>query len=150
AFDVICKLNLRSHLTILYRLRKCEGENFNRTWSEYEQGFGSVPWNSWLGLKKIQHILNNQTSLSLRILLSNTHGESCSIFYDNVRLGDASTKYQFQARSVYTSIYRPTCGDSMIGLNNTLDLRGRPFSTYDQDETSNGCAARFGGGWWFA
>ncbi|ESO90643.1 hypothetical protein LOTGIDRAFT_163865 [Lottia gigantea] len=150
AFDVWCWLKIPTSVTILNRYQQCSTEDFNRTLQEYEQGFGIVPWDNWLGFDKTLQVINSQKSLKLHVHFTANDWKKCSIYYNDFNLGNASTQYRFQTTSNYETDSRPTCGDSITGSNNTLDLRGRPFSTYDQDETSNGCAAQFGGGWWFA
>ena len=50
--------------------RRCDGtENFYRGWTEYENGFGNVKGEHWLGLKKIS-CLTSVGVTKLRIDLS--------------------------------------------------------------------------------
>ena len=64
---------------------------FNRTWKEYETGFG-MPGNQWLGLKQL-HRLTTRTGHVLRTIILDYHGVSHVYNYNNFWVDSADNKY---------------------------------------------------------
>ncbi|KAK6174258.1 hypothetical protein SNE40_017570 [Patella caerulea] len=145
SFEVLCTFDDGGWTGILGRNKDSLHENFNRTLEEYEEGFGNIAFNKWLGLKQILHLLDNPSSTySLRVVLVQPNSSTCVSQYTNFVVGNKSTSYRLYI-SGYTGV--GICGDSLTG---TINLNNNPFSTYDVDYTGNlECAQRFGGGWWY-
>ncbi|ESP05180.1 hypothetical protein LOTGIDRAFT_151986 [Lottia gigantea] len=149
-FEASCWLGSSGALTILERDATCNVENFNRSLHEYGVGFGNVPWNGWLGFDKILPLVSKQNSrLRLEVYFRRTSSISCGIKYNLFSIGNYSSQYTFYAAR-FDAIGSTFCGDSIMGGNSTLNLTGRPFSTFDSDLTGFDCPTTFGGGWWFA
>ncbi|GFS00431.1 fibrinogen related protein 12.1 [Elysia marginata] len=143
--------------------RRAEGNaDFNRTWGDYKNGFGSFSGDFWLGNDKIS-LITKSGKYELRIDLV-FNGIHIFAHYDSFSIepeGHSETRYRdddcysYRRRSrSYTlplpyqlSIgnYDGTAGDSL------RDNDGRPFSTIDKDVDSSGgnCAEEYNGGWWF-
>ncbi|XP_063416245.1 fibrinogen-like protein A [Mytilus trossulus] len=111
--------------------------DFQRTWAEYENGFGNVEGDYWLGNKHI-HQMTSSGKYELRIDLKNTKNEKKYAVYKQFSLGDAASKYKLSIGS-----HSGNAGDSMKYHN------GRVFSATDQDNdtTSSDCAKSYGP-WW--
>nr|XP_034322236.1 fibrinogen-like protein A [Crassostrea gigas] len=122
--------------------------NFNKTWTEFKNGFGDPASAYWIGNDVIHHLTNRQP----HFLYVNFKLNNGSIFhqkYEYFSIGDESTNYTLHLGGPTTG----NLGDSMI---NTVyfgaNLNGMSFSTVDRDndQWSTGyCAAAYNGGWWF-
>ncbi|XP_076113634.1 fibroleukin-like [Mytilus galloprovincialis] len=126
--------------------RRIDGkENFTRNWVEYENGFGDLQHEFWLGNKYL-HLLTSSGSYKLRVELVRGDGTKFYAEYSNFIVGDAESKYILTVNG-----YSGNTGDYMYLYNN-----GRRFSTFDRyhDEhssTSPGhtCILAHGyGAWW--
>ncbi|KAK4310799.1 hypothetical protein Pmani_017655 [Petrolisthes manimaculis] len=121
------------------RLNLPTREDFNRTWIEYQLGFGNMSGEFWAGLD-ILHVLTSSSLQQLRIDMSNWEDEYRWAKYGVFRVGPANDYY-----SLTIDRYTGDAGDSLEYHN------GGKFSTHDADhDTSTGnCALTKGGGWWF-
>lgn len=137
SFNVRCELG---GWTVIQR-RYDGSTEFYRNWETYENGFGDLDKEFWLGNKYIA-LLTKDGQHELMINLSIT-GESRYAHYNSFKVGDASTKYRLTVGG-----YSGDAGDGMIYHN------GQPFSTYDQDNDKRSninCASheQLKGAWWF-
>ena len=62
-FSVWCDMNNGGGWTVFQR-RRDGSENFYRGWADYENGFGNVKGEHWLGLKKISCLTSVKGNLS--------------------------------------------------------------------------------------
>uniref|UniRef100_K1PJG3 Angiopoietin-related protein 2 n=1 Tax=Magallana gigas TaxID=29159 RepID=K1PJG3_MAGGI len=120
--------------------------NFNKTWTEFKNGFG-VPQNAyWIGNDVIQHLTNRQP-YSMYVVFKLNNGSIFHQKYADFSVGDESTNYQLHLAG-------PTAGNlGDIMINNPYNeyMNGMSFSTVDRDndQHSGNCAAYHKGGWWF-
>ena len=112
--------------------------DFYRNWTDYQQGFGNLSGEFWLGLDKIHRL--TATPTELRVDLEDFEGNSAYAQYTSFSVGDSASKYILSV-----SGYSGTAGDSLG------DHNGNRFSTRDQDNDVYGtnCAQTYKGGWWF-
>ncbi|XP_063426148.1 techylectin-5B-like [Mytilus trossulus] len=115
---------------------------FYRNWQDYENGFGDLNEEFWLGNKYIA-MLTSRGNHELRIDLEDWNGEKKYALFKSFKIGDQSDKYKLTI-----SGYSGNAGDSMTYHNDM------PFSTYDRDnDTRNelNCAAHntLKGAWWY-
>lgn len=74
--------------------RRLDGStNFSKTWADYENGFGDLSGEHWLGLRKLYRIVG-QKSYALRINLEYSDGTRQVANYTGFSLGDQSTGYR--------------------------------------------------------
>jgi Fibrinogen beta and gamma chains, C-terminal globular domain len=141
--DARCEFDLaRRAWTVI----QCQGygsrENFNRSWTEYEEGFGSGFGNYWIGLKAIHALTHGSTGpQELRIDLADWRGIEKWVTYSNFSIGNASEKYRLSVS-----------GDAEGTARDSLKTEvGAAFSTPDQDndKSTRHCASEFSSGWWF-
>ncbi|XP_028647207.2 LOW QUALITY PROTEIN: fibrinogen alpha chain [Erpetoichthys calabaricus] len=136
---------------LLVQQRMDGSVEFNRTWEEYRQGFGSVDQKGegevWLGNKYL-HLLTQKESI-LRIELEDWSENNAYAEY-LVHVGPESDGY-----SLKVSKYEGDAGDALIqgqpNYGQFTSHMGMKFSTYDRDNDKweESCAAMYGGGWWY-
>ncbi|XP_042204794.1 angiopoietin-related protein 1-like isoform X1 [Homarus americanus] len=124
--------------------------SFNRSWHEYEVGFGDPSKEYWIGLKGL-HALTSGRPHQLRGDMEDWEGNTAWAAYTFFAVSGEEDKYRLRIAG-----YTGTAGDSMRHSHHQM------FSTVDQDndqENSGGdgvspaggsCArGRGGGGWWW-
>ncbi|XP_071143570.1 fibrinogen-like protein A [Mytilus edulis] len=119
--------------------RRIDGStDFEKHWKDFEDGFGDVSKEFWLGNKYLNYITMKGT-YELRIDLVKTNNKKTFAVYSKFSVGDAKTKYRISVGG-----YHGTAGD-YLGANN-----GMKFSTKDQDNDTWGsnCAVN-NGAWWY-
>ena len=120
--------------------------DFDRIWTDYEEGFGSLTGEFWYGLRPL-HCLTNQGQWKLRIDFTFTNGTKSYVSYNNFAVGPANSQYQLSI-SEFTGI---TSEDPFSAQR----LNGMKFTTKDRDNDQYGgnCAVsgngKKDGGWWY-
>ena len=118
--------------------------DFNRGWTDYEEGFGSLNGEFWYGLRPL-HCLTNQGQWQLRIDFTFTNGTKSYLSYNMFSVGPANSQYQLSI-SGFTGITTDPF--------TTHPLNGMKFTTKDRDNDRwvANCAIRGdgqnAGGWW--
>ena len=123
----------------VFQRRQDGSVDFYRNWTDYENGFGNLTGEFWLGLSKI-HRLTKEGSKSLRVEIGDFEGNSSYAQYSTFSIGDASTEYRLSL-SGYNST--GTAGDSLQYHN------GSSFSTKDNVNDNKNCPISYNGAWWF-
>ena len=130
--------------TVIQR-REDGSVDFNRSWSDYEKGFGDLNGEFWYGLKNM-NCLTQTGQWEMRVDFEFENKTRSYLHYNMFKVGSATDEYPLNI-SGFTGI-TPT--DPFSGHN------GIKFSTYDNDNdksSSWNCAAQVGkakdnGGWW--
>ncbi|XP_076810483.1 ficolin-1-like [Clavelina lepadiformis] len=120
--------------------RRFDGSvDFYRNWTSYQQGFGSLNGEFWLGLDLL-HQLTAGASYKLRVDLEDAENNTAYAEYKTFMVGQESSNY-----TLIVGGYSGTAGDSLGNHN------GKQFSTYDQDHDRSGmnCAVEQHGAWWY-
>ncbi|XP_045205020.2 fibrinogen gamma chain-like [Mercenaria mercenaria] len=134
---VLCDMDTDGGGWTVFQRRVNGSVDFNRNFSEYENGFGSLNGEFWLGLNKIQEFTGRGVS-ELRLDLVAANGTHAYELFQNFSLGIApSYKLHFERGT-------GTAGDAQ-GLSYS---RGYNFITPEKDN-SFGCAKKSQSGWWF-
>ncbi|XP_071146606.1 fibrinogen-like protein 1 isoform X1 [Mytilus edulis] len=115
---------------------------FYRNWEDYENGFGDLNREFWLGNRNIA-LLTSIGTHELKINLEDWDGSKRYANFKNFKIDGASDKYRLNI-----SGYSGNAGDGMTEYN------GYYFSTYDRDHDTRpdmNCAAYaiIKGAWWF-
>ena len=124
----------------VFQRRKDGSVDFYRNWTDYENGFGDLTGEFWLGLSKIHH-LTKEGSNTLRVDLGDFEGNTAYANYSTFSVGDGSTEYILTVGG-----YSGTAGDSLVYDN------GMRFSTRDNDNdlrSGSNCAQLLTGAWWY-
>ena len=132
----------------MFQRRRDGSENFYRGWADYENGFGNVKGEHWLGLKKIS-CLTSVGVTKLRVDLIDFVGHSKFACYDYFHVGTPSTNYRLTIGG-YQNGRTGTAGDSMTRSGGG-NLNGMQFTTRDRDNdgSSDNCATSWRGAWWY-
>ena len=138
AFQVYCDMETEGGGWTVFQRRMDGSVDFYRYWTDYQQGFGNLSGEFWLGLEKIHRLTS--TATELRIDLQDFEGNSAYAKYTSFSVGDSASNY-----ILAVSGYSGTAGDSLGGHN------GYQFSTRDRenDVWSGNCAQSFKSGWWY-
>ena len=123
----------------------------NRSWSDYETGFGDANGEYWLGNEHL-HYLTNSRSYKLRFDLEDWDGSTAYAEYASFRVTSEADKYRLLLGDYSGNASDDTADDIRNGLlyhNNTQ------FSTVDQDNdlSDENCiieraSYQFGGFWY--
>lgn len=127
---------------ILRRRIDTPAVDFNqRVWDDYENGFGDLTTEFWLGLRTI-HCLTQRDDVDLMIDLRFSDGNGMTWIYELFEVAGSNDHYRLHIGNGRG----PEGGyDAMAPLN------GSQFSTRDSDHDNStaNCAAMAGrGGWW--
>ena len=116
--------------------------NFNRTWTEYENGFGDLNTEFWYGLRNI-HCLTTRDTVQLQVQLKARNGSRVTWTYEHFRVHGTENDYRLH---IGNKVQGPSGGRDALRYHN-----GKPFTTFDNDNDDDGrnCATIYGGGWWF-
>ena len=141
AFQVYCDMETDGGGWTVFQRRMDGSVDFYRYWTDYQQGFGNLSGEFWLGLDKIHRLTS--TGTELQVDLQDFEGNSVYAKYTSFSVGDSASKY-----ILTVSGYNGTAGDSLAAHHN-----GAKFSTRDQEndvDSRDNCAQRFKGGWWYS
>ena len=124
----------------VFQRRQDGSVDFYRYWTDYENGFGDLTGEFWLGLSKI-HRLTKEGSNTLRVDLGDFDNDTSYANYSTFNVSDGSTEYILTVGG-----YSGTAGDSLAWQN------GMRFSTVDNDNdnwSGSNCAQFYTGAWWY-
>ncbi|XP_049894110.1 fibroleukin isoform X2 [Epinephelus moara] len=119
--------------------------DFNRTWQEYQEGFGSPQGEHWLGNVAL-HALTATGQHQLRIELEDWHQQKRQATYNNFKVASEAQRYRLTARE-----YSGDAGNA-LSYSKRYNHDGRSFSTADRDHdryAAGNCGHYYGAGWWF-
>ena len=111
--------------------------NFTRNWEDYEDGFGDINGEFWIGLKNMYEFTNQQ-DVELQISVWNDTRTAITWNYPIFRVSSPGTNYQLTIS-----------GGSGNGRNIFAYQSGRYFTTYDRDNSGYRCGYNARGGWWY-
>ena len=138
SFSVWCDMNNGGGWTVFQR-RRDGSENFYRGWTEYENGFGNVKGEYWLGLKKINCLTGARPVAQLRVDLADFEGRYKYAQYRYFSVGESTTNYTLRVGG-YVAGTPAAAGDSLAG---DYSINGMQFTTRDSDNdrhSSGNCA----------
>ena len=131
--------------TIIQRRLDGTGD-FNRYWIEYENGFGNLTGEFWLGLKYISKLSSNCRS-TLRVELEDFEEDRVHAEYSYFHV---SSSYRYR---LSVDGYSGTAGNGLYGGRYSYFVHnGMSFSTRDYDNDKwryASCAYGMRSGWWF-
>jgi hypothetical protein len=137
-------MNLGGYTEIMSKHeRSTKNKEFNKTFIEYKNGFGSVTENSyWLGLTKMSELTNKKDNpMILRIEMS-SNNKTHSIIYSNFSVGNYEEGFVLK-------LGKKISGDLDDWSSQHTNMT---FSTYDKyfgNEDKTTCAYMNQAGWWF-
>ena len=124
----------------VFQRRKDGSVDFFLNWTDYEEGFGDLNGEFWLGLSKIHRLTQDGTDYTLRVDLEDFENEIRYAKYSTFNIGDTTTDY-----TITVGGYSGDAGDSLVYHN------GMKFSTKDRDNDISviNCAVPISGAWWY-
>ncbi|KAH3776288.1 uncharacterized protein LOC127845187 [Dreissena polymorpha] len=143
--QVYCDMDTDGGGWTIFQRRFNGSVDFYRNFSDYENGFGNVAGEYWLGLKYIYEITSNG-SFQLRVNI--THGDGSTGY-------DVYSNFSLQHGTNYTLNLGERVKSQGVDSSYTFFTDSAPvgnaFSTYDLDRDNYGpnCAETFKGGWWY-
>ncbi|KAK3868193.1 hypothetical protein Pcinc_026413 [Petrolisthes cinctipes] len=114
-------------------------ENFYRTWVEYEEGFGNITSEFWIGLRNL-NVLSSSINQECKVDLTCFEGNKRWAKYSTFRVGPSYDQYR-----LFIDGYTGTAGDALTYNNNCK------FSTFDADHDNSDsihCAQERSGAMW--
>ncbi|CAC5415895.1 HARBI1 [Mytilus coruscus] len=136
-FEVYCDMKTDGGGWTVFQRRVDGAIGFHSGWTEYEDGFGDVKHEFWLGNAKL-HRLTLMWPTELRIDFVNYKWKQGYAKYSRFSVKSASNQYKLNVGG-----YRGNSGDS-LKYHNRMG-----FSTPDRDNdvSSQNCAGRYQAGW---
>ncbi|XP_041852576.1 cell surface glycoprotein 1-like [Melanotaenia boesemani] len=144
-FAVFCDMKRDGGGWTLLQRRQDGSVSFNRTWAEYQSGFGELDREFWLGNNMI-HLLTRDRDMVLRVELEDFDGVKEYAQYAQFRVAGERLRYRLTVGG-----YSGTAGDA-LRFNKMYDHNNRAFTTPDKDHDrypSGNCGAYYSSGWWF-
>ncbi|XP_052688758.1 fibrinogen-like protein A [Crassostrea angulata] len=137
--EMWCEMEIDNGGWIVFQRRVDGTTDFYRGWTEYENGFGDLANNFYMGNYYLHEIVKSG-DYELRVDLEDQAGEWAYAAYTNFMIGGPSTSYLLEVSGFYGN-----ASDS-LGYHN-----GMKFTTYDRDndeQSGANCAFNFKGAWW--
>ncbi|XP_038110913.1 ficolin-1 [Culex quinquefasciatus] len=140
--QVFCEMDSFNGGWLVIQQRVDRALDFNRSWAEYRDGFGTVDKNGsfWLSLEAV-HQITSRGSCELAVEMKDGSGRYQYARYSQFGVAGEDDKYRLTVGG-YSDSER--AGDMLSHHN------GMKFSTFDDNNDPGDikCAQRFGG-WWF-
>ena len=116
--------------------------NFNRNWTDYEEGFGDLNAGFWYGLESM-HCLTQRGQWEMRVDYQFNNKSWSYLHYNQFSVGSASEEYPLTVGGF--------TGVGTDWFNQSYPHNGMKFSTpdNDNDKSSGNCAALHKSGWWY-
>ena len=124
----------------VFQRRQDGSVDFYRGWDDYENGFGDLNGEFWLGLHNIYRLTNGDAEYQLRIDLEDFSNEEAYANYSSFKVFGPGSQYM-----LHVSGYTGTAKDSFSYHSGML------FTTKDVDNDiwDNNCAQVYKGAWWY-
>ena len=126
--------------------RRMDGSvDFLLNWIDYEEGFGDLNGEFWLGLSKIHRLTQDETDYTLRVDLADFENETRYAKYSTFNIGNSTTNY-----TITVGGYSGDAGDAFTTIGYGY-ANGMKFTTQDRDNDLNpnyNCADVYQGAWW--
>ncbi|XP_028838822.1 angiopoietin-related protein 5 [Denticeps clupeoides] len=157
-FEVFCEMDYMDGGWTVIQRRTDGLTDFKRMWSDYLEGFGHLPGEHWLGLRKVFSVVSQRnTHFQLHIALVSKEDITTYASYDQFWVEDESTFF-----TLHLGRYAGSAGDAFRGYDQEQNQDTAPFSTSDVDNDGCNPFCTFDGkavencslyqnstGWWF-
>ncbi|XP_065364704.1 ficolin-1-like [Calliphora vicina] len=138
---VACDEDTQNGDWLVIQKRQDGSVDFYRDWMEYEEGFGDIDGEFFIGLKKLYALTNYNGPQELLIVMEDVKSNKTFAKYDAFAISNATESYKLKKLGKYSG----TAGDS---LQHHIGMK---FSTKDRDNdmNSSSCAESYTGAWWY-
>uniref|UniRef100_A0A182Q8X6 Fibrinogen C-terminal domain-containing protein n=1 Tax=Anopheles farauti TaxID=69004 RepID=A0A182Q8X6_9DIPT len=129
--EVLCDADFEKGGWVVIQYRFNGTEEFYRNWTEYQNGFGSLREEFWLGNDNIYQ-LTAEKPREIAFLMEDFEGNKAVARYASFKMGNSDEKFTLKSLGTYSG----SAGDS---LSRNV---GSKFTTYDMDndKSSSNCA----------
>ncbi|WAR28948.1 FBCDA-like protein [Mya arenaria] len=143
---VFCDMDTDQGGWTVFQHRVDGSVDFYRNFSSYENGFGSLQGEFWLGLK-LMHEMTSRTTHDLRIDITRANDSTAYIVYADFSVG-AGSNYTLHVGDALSERGLPVVPDR-YQFNSYAN--GSAFSTFDHDNDHSwsNCAVDYHGAWWY-
>ncbi|XP_058464738.1 angiopoietin-related protein 2-like [Malaya genurostris] len=135
-FNAFCEQSEFGGGWMVIQKRQDGSVNFNRSISDYRNGFGNVRGEYWLGLEKLNQ-LTRRSNYQLLILMEDFYNQKYHAWYNYFKVDSKAAGYRLRIGS-----FLQGTGDALSVYNNEV------FVTYDMSLSYAYCARQRGGGFW--
>jgi len=139
---VLCDTETDGGNWVIFQRRNSSNVDFYRRYSAYEEGFGDLKSNFWLGLRNLNNLCGeNICQLRVDMKYKDTYYHAT---YDTFTVEKPSSGYRLHVNGY--QLDKSNAGDSLSVHDMMV------FSTYDTDRDQNStvnCAMQHHGGFWF-
>ncbi|XP_065941876.1 fibroleukin-like [Magallana gigas] len=146
--DVVCDMETMGGGWTNIQNRFDGSVNFNRTWNDYKNGFGSATGEYWIGNDVIHELTKTNTS-SLYVSITLTNDTTLFELYETFSVSSENDNYRLFVEGQASG----TLGNMMVlSSYPAYTNKGMVFTTLDRDNDRNpsrNCASLWKGGWWF-
>lgn len=127
--------------------RRTNGDvNFTRGWNDYENGFGNLSGDFWLGLDNIHILSNPPVEVMIEGITQDTN-EAVWERYSNFTVDNAGSNFTLHMNTNGT--YNNAAKQHSYTVSNGFGRHnGYPFSTFDH-QSKYYCSGYDNGGWWY-
>ncbi|XP_067942326.1 angiopoietin-related protein 6-like [Watersipora subatra] len=133
--EVFCEHGVNKSYTVIQQ-RTYGNINFQRTYGDYQIGFGDLQGDFWAGLTVMNHLTTYGNTV-MDVQLIDWNGNQRSGTYAHFVVGPPSDRYRLQIGGFYGNMVDD------LSYNNNMQ-----FSTYDYPDVYN-CAVNQRVGWWY-
>ena len=145
--DVYCDMKWNGGGWIVIQRRLNGKVSFSRNWQQYQESFGELHGDFWIGLENLHALTSNQ-AMELRIDLINYHNETGYAEYTTFSVASVHNFYRLNVGGFTGNV-----GDAMgdVAFPSRVP-NGQRFSTFDEDNDPSvlsNCALAKKGGWWY-
>ncbi|CAH1785702.1 unnamed protein product [Owenia fusiformis] len=136
--QVLCEFEIDGPWTVIQH-RHDGSVDFNKTFAEYTNGFGTAATEFWVGLENL-HLLTTERKYNLRIDMWDVFGDYYFADYNEFNIGSGKSNYTLTIDG-----YLGNATESFTYSDGTM------FSTsdVDNDASSTHCAKFYTAGWWY-
>ncbi|NXG45863.1 FGL1L protein, partial [Psilopogon haemacephalus] len=137
--------------TVIQHITANSTLDFDRSWQDYKQGFGSVHENHWLGNEYMHQLTSSSTQYVLGVKLVNLNAEVIWGQYEPFLVEAEESQYRLRV-----GLYKGNATDALTMDTVAYVHDNQKFTTKDRDNDNyfqncaklelNGVA---GGGWWY-
>lgn len=141
-------MNLQSGGWTVIQRRISGTEDFDRSWKDYQIGFGDFDGNFWLGLENIKAITDCETNELYIGMESLATGSPPTTSFNKATYASIALKDEASFFELDLGAYTGGMGDA----GDSFDAHDTyKFSTHDKDNDGIGtdCAGTYNSGWWY-
>ena len=143
--EAYCDMKTERGGWVVVQRRQDGSVDFNRTWVEYEDGFGKLTGEFWYGLRPL-YCLTSQGDWEMRMDIKYKDGSSNFLHYKQFKVASAEEKYKLTVGEFqWTTTTNPMAYHDQMYFS-TIDN--------DNDQYKRNCTILFdpdkpAGGWWY-